>query len=167
MLPTKWGSPYSGRRRELPHRPPHASRRREAMVNVAKLAPEPWSRNMNGGGPAGAEGEQPTEHPSLRTAVARSHRTFDVNHLPLDLQRVVADLTEKYDRKYALCVAFTIRTAVELHRGWHMTLLTSKIMQQLKDRFDLSLTWKLGVLRLECRPEHKSNSRGASMPPTH
>ena len=100
-------------------------------MNVAKLAPEPRSRNMNGGGPAGAEGEPPNDSfPSLRTAVARSHRTFDVNHLPLDLQRVVADLTEKYDRKYALCVAFTIRTAVELHRGWHMTLLTSKIMQQ-------------------------------------
>ena len=121
------------------------------MVNVAKLAPEPWSRNMNGGGPASAEGEQPPNldsFPSLRTAVARSHRTFDVNHLPLDLQRVVADLTEKYDRAYALRVAFTIRTAVELHRGWHMTLLTSKIMQQLKDRFELRLTWKLGVLRL-------------------
>ena len=118
------------------------------MVNVAKLAPEPYC-----GGPAGAEGEPPNldSFPSLRTAVARSSRTFDVNHLPLDLQRVVADLTEKYDRKYALCVAFTIRTAVELHRGWHMTLLTSKIMQQLKDRFDLSLTWKLGVLRLEFR----------------
>ena len=26
-----------------------------------------------------------------------------------------------------------------------------KIMQQLKDRLDLRLTWKLGVLRLECR----------------
>ena len=138
-------------------------------MNVAKLAPEPWSRKMHGGGPAGAEGEPPSldAFPSLRTAVARSHRTFDVNHLPLDLQRVVADLTEKYDRAYALRVAFTIRTAVELHRGWHMTLLTSKIMQQLKDRFDLSLTWKLGVLRLECRPEQESNSRGASMPPTH
>ena len=122
------------------------------MVNVAKLAPEPRDHTLWGGGPAGAEGEQPPNpHPSLRTAVARSHRTFDVNHLPLDLQRVVADLTEKYDRAYALRVAFTIRTAVELHRGWHMTLLTSKIMQQLKDRFDLSLTWKLGVLRLEFR----------------
>ena len=98
-------------------------------MNVAKLAPEPYC-----GGPAGAEGEPPNldSFPSLRTAVARSHRTFDVNHLPLDLQRVVVDLTEKYDRAYALRVAFTIRTAVELHRGWHMTLLTSKIMQQLK-----------------------------------
>ena len=53
---------------------------------------------------------------------------LDVNHLPLDSQRVVVDLTEKYDQAYALRVAFTIRTAVELHRGWHMTLLTSKIM---------------------------------------
>ena len=132
------------------------------MVNVAKLAPEPYC-----GGPAGAEGEQPPNldsFPSLRTAVARSHRTFDVNHLPLDLQRVVADLTEKYDRAYALRVAFTIRTAVELHRGWHMTLLTSKIMQQLKDRFDLSLTWKLGVLRLEFRLDEGNHDLSRKVP---
>ena len=43
LLPTKWGSPCA----------------REAMVNVAKLAPEPWSRKINGGGPASAEGEPP------------------------------------------------------------------------------------------------------------
>ena len=131
------------------------------MVNVAKLAPEPYC-----GGPAGAEGEPPSldSFPSLRTAVARSHRTFDVNHLPLDLQRVVVDLTEKYDRAYALRVAFTIRTAVELHRGWHMTLLTSKIMQQLKDRFDLRLTWKLGVLRLEFRLDEGNHDLSRKVP---
>ena len=157
MLPKKWGSPCRSGRRA----------RDEAMVNIAKLAPDPWSRNMNGGGPASAEGEQPPNldsFPSLRTAVARSHRTFDVNHLPLDLQRVVADLTEKYDRAYALRVAFTIRTAVELHRGWHMTLLTSKIMQQLKDRFDLRLTWKLGVLRLEFRLDEGNHDLSRKVP---
>ena len=72
------------------------------------------------GGPAGAEGEPPNldSFPvAADRGAARSHRTFDVNHLPLDLQSVVVDLTEKYDRMYALRVAFTIRTAVELHRG--------------------------------------------------
>ena len=97
-------------------------------MNVAQLAPEPYC-----GGPAGAEGEPPDldSFPSLRTAVARSSRTFDVNHLPLDLQRVVVDLTEKYDRAYALRVAFTIRTAVEL-TGMAHDAANPKIMQQLK-----------------------------------
>ena len=34
-----------------------------------------------------------------------------------------------------------------------MTLLTSKIMQQLKDTFGLRMTWELGVLRLKFRIE--------------
>ena len=50
-------------------------------------------------------------------------------------------------------IAFTIRTAVELHRAWHMTLLTTKLLQQLKDKFKLRLTWHLGVLKLEFRIE--------------
>jgi hypothetical protein len=34
-----------------------------------------------------------------------------------------------------------------------MTLLTSKLLQQLKDRFHLRITWSLGVLRLVFRSE--------------
>ena len=62
-------------------------------------------------------------------------------------------LSAKSGEDYALHVLFTIRTAVELHRAWHMTLLTSKLMQQLKDRFQLRTTWQLGVLRLRFRME--------------
>ena len=32
-----------------------------------------------------------------------------------------------------LLIMFVMRTAIELHRAWHMTLLTSKILQQVKD----------------------------------
>ena len=46
-----------------------------------------------------------------------------------------------------------VRTACELHRAWHMTLLTNKILQQVKDHFGLRMTWNLGVIRLKFRVE--------------
>lgn len=42
---------------------------------------------------------------------------------------------------------------MELHRAWHMTLFTSKILQQIKDKFDMRMTWDLGVVRLVFRVE--------------
>lgn len=75
-------------------------------------------------------------------------RRFNTRVLPADCQRVFKSLRKKYGEDYALCVVFAIRTAIGLHRAWHMTLLTSKILQQLKERFRLRLTWNLGVFRL-------------------
>ncbi len=46
-----------------------------------------------------------------------------------------------------------MRTAMELHRAWHMTLLTSKILQQIKDKFGMRMTWDLGVVRICFRVE--------------
>lgn len=83
----------------------------------------------------------------------RNAYEFDMGQLPTDLQRVCGHLAERRGEEYAMHVAFTVRTAVELHRAWHMTLLTSKLLQQLKDRFDLRMTWTLGVLRLKFRVE--------------
>jgi len=60
---------------------------------------------------------------------------FNIKSLPADLQRVYKSLRKEYGDEYALTMIFSIRTAVELHRAWHMSLLTSKILQQLKDRF--------------------------------
>ena len=37
-----------------------------------------------------------------------------------------------------------------------MTLLTSKILQQLKDKFDIRMTWELGVIKLKFRIEDGS-----------
>jgi hypothetical protein len=42
---------------------------------------------------------------------------------------------------------------VELHRAWHMTLLTSKILQQVKDKLGMRMTWELGVFKLKFRIE--------------
>jgi hypothetical protein len=51
------------------------------------------------------------------------HR-FDLTQVDVDMQRVVGHLTELENEEYALRVLFTMRSAVELHRAWHMTLLT-------------------------------------------
>jgi len=58
-------------------------------------------------------------------------------------------LHESKGEEYALNVVFMIRTAVELHRAWHMTLLTNRVLQQLKDKFKLHMTWDLGVIDLK------------------
>ncbi|KAH8072471.1 hypothetical protein JL721_3749 [Aureococcus anophagefferens] len=80
-------------------------------------------------------------------------KRFDMTQLPEDIQRVQKHLQRRFGEEYSLHIVFVIRTAVELHRAWHMTLLTSKIMQQLKDKFQLRTTWTLGVLRLKFRIE--------------
>ena len=71
---------------------------------------------------------------TLRDVINLTPRQFDTNKLPNDLGRVYEFLKNKYDEEYALLVVFTMRTAMELHRAWHMTLLTSKILQQIKDK---------------------------------
>ena len=90
-------------------------------------------------------------------------RKFNVKQLPKDMQRVFQKIKDSHkdDNKkhgpnkngedYALKVVFTMRTAVELHRAWHMTLLTSKVLQQLKEKFRLRMSWDLGVVHLKFR----------------
>mmetsp|Transcript_19673 Transcript_19673/g.29034 ORF Transcript_19673/g.29034 Transcript_19673/m.29034 type:complete len:708 (-) Transcript_19673:160-2283(-) len=90
---------------------------------------------------------------SFRAQVTFSERRFDVNTLPVDLHRVYKHLERDFGKEYALTVIFIIRTGVELHRAWHMTLLTSKILQQLKDKFGIRMTWELGVIKLKFRIE--------------
>lgn len=89
--------------------------------------------------------KQTSEVPlSIRDLVKfRGDRKFDIKTLPADMQRVYKSLAKKFDDDYALHVMFTMRTAIELHRAWHMTLLTNKIMQQLKDCFRLRMvSWE-------------------------
>ena len=94
-----------------------------------------------------------TKQSSLSHIVSARKFRFDMGQMPEDLQRVFGHLERRFGEEYGLHIVFLIRTAVELHRAWHMTLLTSKIMQQLKDRFSLRTTWTLGVLRLRFRIE--------------
>lgn len=75
---------------------------------------------------------------------------FDIEQLPADLQRVKYALVENgKSEEYALRMIFMITTAEHLHRAWNLTLLTSKVMKTLKRKFDLRMTWELGVLRLK------------------
>ena len=90
---------------------------------------------------------------SIRRKITFSEHKFDVKTLPEDMQRVVGHLTEDFGEEYALTWAFMVRTAAELHRAWHMTLLTSRILQQIKDKFNVRTTWELGVIKLKFRVE--------------
>lgn len=90
---------------------------------------------------------------SIRHHVQFSERRFDVKTLPADLQRVYGHLEENFGEEYGLIFVFMVRTATELHRAWHMTLLTSKILQQVKDKFNMRTTWNLGVVKLVFRVE--------------
>mmetsp|Transcript_24792 Transcript_24792/g.35482 ORF Transcript_24792/g.35482 Transcript_24792/m.35482 type:complete len:687 (-) Transcript_24792:147-2207(-) len=89
----------------------------------------------------------------VRHDVTFSERKFDVNTLPDDMRRVYGHLEEKFGEEYGLIFIFTMRTAVELHRAWNMTLLTMSVLQQIKDKFNMRMTWNLGVLRLIFRVE--------------
>jgi len=95
----------------------------------------------------------PTNNPykTIRHVVSLSDRRFDIRTLPADMQRVYKFLRKQQGEEYALATIFTIRTAVELHRAWHMTLLTNKILTQLKETFRLRLTWNLSVFQLHFR----------------
>jgi len=98
-------------------------------------------------------GGEKAQTAAVNRGVALSERTFDVNTLPADMRRVYGHLAEKYGEEYGLLFIFTMRTAVELHRAWNMTLLTSNILQQIKDKFGLRMTWSLGVVKLKFRVE--------------
>lgn len=90
---------------------------------------------------------------SLRHDITLSNERFDVNTLPADMQRVYKKLAEEHSEEYGLVWIFSLRTAIELHRGWHMPLLTGKILQQIKDKFNMRMTWNLGVVKLIFRVE--------------
>ena len=88
--------------------------------------------------------------------VELSERKFDINTLPIDMRRVYDHLERQFGEEYGLLVNFSMRTAIELHRAWHMTMLSSKILQQIKDEFGLRMTWELGVIRIKFRVEDGS-----------
>mmetsp|Transcript_1992 Transcript_1992/g.4201 ORF Transcript_1992/g.4201 Transcript_1992/m.4201 type:complete len:681 (-) Transcript_1992:154-2196(-) len=96
--------------------------------------------------------------------VLLSDRRFDVGTLPKDMQRVYRQLAEKHGDEYGLLFVFTMRTAVELHRAWNMTLLTSNVLQQIKDEFDLHMTWDLGVFRLKFRVDDGAHELHRKVP---
>ena len=72
---------------------------------------------------------------------------FDMTQLPDDMQRVKTYLQELHNEHYALRVIFVMQSAIHLHRAWNMTPLTNNIMRELKNKFNLRMTWELGTFR--------------------
>lgn len=89
----------------------------------------------------------------MNRTIETSERKFDVKTLPDDMRRVHDKLASRFGEEYALLWVFTLRTATELHRAWHMTLLTSALLLQIKKKFGLRMTWNLGVFKCIFRVE--------------
>ena len=89
------------------------------------------------------------EHEKLRKTVSFSHRRFDPSNLPADMLRVYTSLKERFDEEYALLFVFNMQTAMEMHRAWNMTLLTSRTLKKCSEMVGLTMTWELGVIKLK------------------
>eukprot|EP00565_Helicotheca_tamesis_P003787 CAMPEP_0185725478 /NCGR_PEP_ID=MMETSP1171-20130828/1730_1 /TAXON_ID=374046 /ORGANISM="Helicotheca tamensis, Strain CCMP826" /LENGTH=689 /DNA_ID=CAMNT_0028393621 /DNA_START=70 /DNA_END=2139 /DNA_ORIENTATION=+ len=95
----------------------------------------------------------PEDVASIRQKVTFQGRKFDVGTLPACQYRVYKKLEIAHGETYALTTVFMIRTGIELHRAWHNTLLTAKILQQIKDQFKIRMTWEFGVIKLKFHVE--------------
>lgn len=91
--------------------------------------------------------------PVAERAVPLAPRRFDVDTLPPDVRRVYHQLRAEVGEERALVFVFAMRTATELHRAWNLSLLTTVVLQRLKDVFDLRMTWQLGMFKLKLRAE--------------
>ena len=89
------------------------------------------------------------ETDGLRKSVSFAERRFDPKKLPVDMLRVYTSLKERFDEEYALLFVFNMQTAMEMHRAWNMTLLTSKTLKKCSEMVGLRMTWELGVIKLK------------------
>lgn len=89
------------------------------------------------------------ENDGLRKTVSFNKRRFDPSKLPPDMLRVYKSLKERFDEEYALLFVFNMQTAMEMHRAWNMTLLTSKTLKKCSEMVGLTMTWELGVIKLK------------------
>ena len=101
---------------------------------------------MGGGG---LEPNALEEHDGLRKTVSFAARRFDPSGLPADMHRVYTSLKERFDEEYALLFVFNMQTAMEMHRAWNMTLLTTKTLKKCSEMVGLTMTWELGVIKLK------------------
>ena len=112
--------------------------------------------NNNGRNNIGPVSELKHTTKPVKRHVKLSERKFDINSLPADMRRVYDHLEKQFGEEYGLLVIFSMRTSIELHRAWHMSLLSSNILQQIKEEFGLRMTWELGVIRIKFRVEDGS-----------
>ena len=78
-----------------------------------------------------------------------AERRFDPSNLPADMLRVYTSLKDRFDEEYAMLFVFNMQTAMEMHRAWNMTLLTSKTLKKCSEMVGLTMTWELGVIKLK------------------
>ena len=76
-------------------------------------------------------------------------KCFDLKTLPTDMQRAYSHLHANIGEDYALTVVFLMRTAIELHRSGHMTLLTNRVLRQIKDHYMIRMAWELSVFKIK------------------
>ena len=89
------------------------------------------------------------ETDGLRKTVSFSTRRWNPSNLPADMLRVYTSLKERFDEEYACLFVFNMQTAMEMHRAWNMTLLTSKTLKKCSEMVGLTMTWELGVIKLK------------------
>ncbi|CAJ1446158.1 unnamed protein product [Effrenium voratum] len=89
------------------------------------------------------------QYDGLRKSVSFSHRKFNPHKLPPDMLRVYTSLKERFDEEYALLFVFNMQTAMEMHRAWNMTLLTTRTLKKCSEMVGLNMTWELGVIKLK------------------
>jgi len=89
------------------------------------------------------------QNEKLRKTVSFQQRRFDPSNLPADMLRVYTSLKERFDEEYALLFVFNMQTAMEMHRAWNMTLLTSRTLKKCSEMVGLTMTWELGVIKLK------------------
>ena len=89
------------------------------------------------------------ETDGLRKTVSFAQRKFDPSKLPADMLRVYTSLKDRFDEEYACLWVLNMQTAMEMHRAWNMTLLTSKTLKKCSEMVGLRMTWELGVIKLK------------------
>ena len=97
--------------------------------------------------------QNPSGAESGTHSIQRKQVPFDTKKLPDDVKRVYDHLKDLHGEDYALTFVFIFNTAVELHRAWHMTLLTNKILLQVKAKKGMRMSWDLGVILIKLRIE--------------
>lgn len=111
------------------------------MNNIEVSPPPPDPFNGRHDEPTTDENKHHNTVRPIKRHVQLSERKFDVNTLPPDMLRVYQHLEKQFGDEYALLVMVTMRTAIEMHRAWNMTLLSSNTLQRIKDEFGLRMTW--------------------------
>jgi hypothetical protein len=108
--------------------------------------------------PIGSPTAQSEKQIPVRELIKFRENTYEIEDILKD-QKDQKDLIRVYNalrkeeesREYALTFVFIVITGIEMHRAWHMTMFTSKLLKEIKDKYKIRTTWDLGVTKLKFR----------------